>query len=87
MFHRARIAEASQDIGSNQSVNETIGDIIQQRLGRRDFLKGTTAIAGAFGLTLTEWAKAEANRQESKRRACAFSSSHLLTDTRGNGGS
>jgi secreted PhoX family phosphatase len=45
---RARAFEESEDIGRNPSANPTIGDVIAQRLNRRDILKGalgTAAIA------------------------------------------
>ncbi len=52
MFHRARAAEQSQDIGTNTSNNDTIGDMINQRLGRRDFLKNSLAVAALSSVSL-----------------------------------
>jgi secreted PhoX family phosphatase len=39
------LAENSENIGSNQSVNPTIGDIIAERFSRRDLMKGLLGVA------------------------------------------
>ncbi|MCG8358707.1 MAG: PhoX family phosphatase [Kiloniellales bacterium] len=47
-----RTYEETDDIPSNPTSNPTLGDIINQRLGRRGFLRGalaTTAITAAYG--------------------------------------
>ena len=53
MFHRARAAEAAEDKGSNLTTNDTIGDIISQRLGRRDFLRGSLAVTALSSVSLS----------------------------------
>jgi len=46
--------DASEDVGRNATNNDTMGDIIARRLGRRDILRGSLAVAAitaAYGLT------------------------------------
>src|SRR5579872_2964011 len=49
---------------------------VDDAISRRRFLQGSAAIAGAFGLTLTQWAEAEEKRQaalkENRPVNCAF---------------
>ncbi len=47
---KSQAAEESENAGSNPSANPTMGDIIAQRLGRRDLLKGALAVT-ALGMT------------------------------------
>lgn len=42
---RSQAAEAGEDTPSNASANPTMGEIIAERLGRRDFLKGALAVS------------------------------------------
>ena len=53
MFHRARAAEAAEDKSSNLTTNDTIGDIISQRIGRRDFLRGSLAVTALSSVSLS----------------------------------
>lgn len=39
------LAEAAEDIGSNASANPTMGDIIAERLSRRDMMRGILAVS------------------------------------------
>ncbi|MEQ8815964.1 MAG: PhoX family phosphatase [Thalassobaculum sp.] len=45
--NRAAAMEAADDVGSNPSDTETIGDLVARRLGRRDILRGAL-VAGAL---------------------------------------
>jgi uncharacterized protein len=47
--------EESENVGSNDSANPTLGDIIAERLSRRDLMKGVLAVA-AIGATVTPMA-------------------------------
>lgn len=49
---RSEAYERSQDVGVNASSNDTIGDVVRRRYGRRDVLKGL--LAGSAGLALGE---------------------------------
>lgn len=49
---RSEAFEDSQNIGINHSPNPTIGDVVQQRYGRRDVLKGLLA-GSAAGIALS----------------------------------
>jgi uncharacterized protein len=42
---KSQLFEASEDIGANASANPTLGDIIAERMSRRDILKGSLAVA------------------------------------------
>ena len=42
---RARAYEESENVGRNPTDNPTIGDVIAERLGRRDILKGALGVA------------------------------------------
>lgn len=62
---RSEAYEDSQNIGINHSANPAIGDVVQQRYGRRDILKGLLAgsaagVALAAGLPLGSSASAQA---------------------------
>lgn len=53
--------EQSEDIASNKNLNNTLGDVIERRYSRRDFLKGSlavTAIAATFNPLAEAVAKA-----------------------------
>lgn len=60
--------EDAEDVGSNPSGNETLGDIIAMRLGRRDLMRGLlgcTAIAATVSpvaLLVAEQARAQAGK-------------------------
>ncbi len=59
---RSKAAEAAEDIGSNNSANPTLGEIIDTRFGRRSFLRGalaTTAISAIPGYALLGEAAAQ----------------------------
>ncbi|MCA1999939.1 MAG: PhoX family phosphatase [Hyphomicrobiales bacterium] len=57
--------EEAEDLGSNASANPTLGDVIAERMGRRDLLKGLLgcAVIGAtvspIALTVAEQARAQ----------------------------
>jgi secreted PhoX family phosphatase len=63
---RAQAYEASEDRGRNPTANDTIGDIIHARFGRRGFLKGalgvtaTAALLGSSALIAPRAARAAA---------------------------
>ncbi|MEL7011778.1 MAG: alkaline phosphatase PhoX, partial [Pseudomonadota bacterium] len=63
--NKAEAFEAFDDIPTNPNLGNTIGDVIQRRYGRRDFLRGslavsaTTALFGATALTAPKQAQAE----------------------------
>lgn len=66
-FHnRAAAMEAADDVGSNPSGAETLGDLVARRLGRRDVLRGAlvagalAAAGGAAGIFGTPSARAAA---------------------------
>ncbi len=42
---QSQLNERSDDVGRNSSDNETLGDIIAARFGRRDFLRGGLGVA------------------------------------------
>jgi secreted PhoX family phosphatase len=42
---RYMACEAGEDIGSNASANDTMGDVIARRYGRRDVMRGALAVA------------------------------------------
>ena len=58
---RAQAYEESEDVGRNPTDNPTIGDVIADRLGRRDLLKGALGIA-AIAATVSPLALATASR-------------------------
>jgi uncharacterized protein len=58
--------EESENTGSNESANATLGDIIAERLSRRDLMKGVlavTAISAAVGPLAIEAGRAQAQAQ------------------------
>jgi secreted PhoX family phosphatase len=60
---RSRVADTNEDIGSNPTGNASMGDVIGQRFGRRNFLRGalaTTAIGALPGYALLGGADAVA---------------------------
>ncbi|HEX2725586.1 MAG TPA: alkaline phosphatase PhoX, partial [Beijerinckiaceae bacterium] len=61
---RSRAAEEADDIGSNDSLNPTLGEVIAARFHRRDLLKGALAVtaisATVSPLALSAAAKAQA---------------------------
>jgi len=48
--NRAEAFEAFDDIPTNPNLNNTIGDILQRRYGRREFLKGSLGVSAAAAL-------------------------------------
>ncbi|MEL7258316.1 MAG: PhoX family phosphatase [Pseudomonadota bacterium] len=62
--NKAEAFEAFDDIPTNPNLQNTIGDIIQRRYGRRDFLRGslgvaaTTALFGSTAITAPKLAQA-----------------------------
>lgn len=62
--NKAEAFEAFDDIPTNPNLGNTIGDVVQRRYGRRDFLRGSLAVAATtalFGTTaLTAPSKARA---------------------------
>ncbi|PRY78504.1 TAT (twin-arginine translocation) pathway-exported protein [Marivita geojedonensis] len=62
--NRAEAFEAFDDIPTNPNLGNTIGDVINRRYGRRDFLRGslavtaTTALFGSSALTAPKSAMA-----------------------------
>ena len=57
--------EQSEDAGTNASANPTMGDIIAERLSRRDLLKGTLAVT-AIGAAISPLAWIAAGRAEAQ---------------------
>jgi uncharacterized protein len=60
---RSQLFEESEDGGSNRSDNPTMGDIIAERLSRRDLMKGAlavSAIAGTISPAVIESVQAKA---------------------------
>ncbi len=47
---RAQAHAAAEDAGSNPTANDTIGDVINARFGRRGFLKGALGVSAAAAL-------------------------------------
>jgi len=47
---RMEAYEASENVGRNDSANDTLGDIINARFGRRGFLKGALGVSAAAAL-------------------------------------
>jgi hypothetical protein len=58
---RAQRAELAEDAGANTSANPTMGDIIAERLDRRDLLKGLLAVS-AISATVSPLALATADQ-------------------------
>ena len=58
---RARAYEESENVGRNPTDSPTIGDVIAERLGRRDILKGALGVA-AMAATVSPLALASASR-------------------------
>ena len=83
---RAQAYERSEDVGSNATGNDTLGDIVNARLGRRDVLKGalaTTALAtagGALAAIAGGEAKAAIGQFAFKEIAHGASVSHVVAD-------
>src|SRR5437868_15248845 len=50
-------------IMSSHTENTTLS-LSHDGVSRRQFIQGSAAIAGAFGITLTQWAEAEEKRRE-----------------------
>jgi len=48
--NKAEAFEAFDDIPTNPNLSNTIGDIVNRRFGRRDFLKGTLGVSAATAL-------------------------------------
>src|SRR5687768_4968765 len=73
--------EAAEDIGCNPSAGPTMGDIIAQRFGRRDMLRGSLAVAAitaAFGpLAMTAARQARAATAGASGAKAAFSFDEL----------
>lgn len=67
---RAGQYESSDDIGRNPSANPTMGDVIAERLSRRDLMRGALAVA-AIGATVSPLALMAAT--EAKAATIAFS--------------
>ena len=65
--NKAEAFEAFDDIPTNPNLGNTIGDVIQSRYGRRDFLRGSLGVAataslfGATALTAPKQAQAAAH--------------------------
>jgi len=65
--NRAAAMEAADDIGSNPSAAETLGDLVARRFGRRDLLRGAlvagalAAVGGPAGIFGASKAKAAPN--------------------------
>jgi len=65
--NKAEAFEAFDDIPTNPNLSNTIGDVIQRRYGRRDFMRGslgvvaTTALFGTTALTAPTRAQADAH--------------------------
>ena len=60
--------EAAEDIPVNLSANDTFGDIMAERMGRRDFLKGSLA-AGVISATVSTLAIAAAEKAQAQGAA------------------
>src|SRR5262245_33374733 len=75
-------AELSEDIGSNTSPNDTMGDVIARRFSRRDFMHGSLAVA-AISATVSPLAiiAAETARAEGSPRF-AFEEVEAGVDTK-----
>ncbi|MEM8796066.1 MAG: PhoX family phosphatase [Pseudomonadota bacterium] len=48
--NKGETSEAFDDIPTNPNLSNTIGDVIQRRYGRRDFLRGSLAVAATTSL-------------------------------------
>ena len=77
--NKAEAFEAFDDIPTNPHLSNTIGDIMNRRYGRRDFLKGTlgvsaaTALFGSAALTAARPASAAATDADAAKLAAADS--------------
>ena len=66
LLTRSIRAELSEDIGSNPTRNDTMGDVITRRYSRRDFMRGSLAVAAIsatvspLAIIAAETARAEA---------------------------
>jgi secreted PhoX family phosphatase len=80
MFHRARAAEAAEDKGSNLTTNDTIGDIISQRLGRRDFLRGSLAVTALSSVSLSALAASTQRRFGFKEIEAGVDENHHVAE-------
>lgn len=69
---RSQAYEDSEDAGRNDSANATMGDIIAQRLDRRDIIRGALAVA-VVSATASPLALAAATRARAEDQAPAFS--------------
>ncbi|MGW8206078.1 MAG: twin-arginine translocation signal domain-containing protein [Hyphomicrobiaceae bacterium] len=49
------IAEESENADSNSSANHTIGDVILERLSRRDLMSGALAVSAVAMTTSPAW--------------------------------
>ncbi|MEM8836706.1 MAG: PhoX family phosphatase [Pseudomonadota bacterium] len=69
--NKGETSEAFDDMPTNPNLDNTIGDVIQRRYGRRDFLRGSLAVAATaslFGTTaLTSTRPAEAASAKDSR--------------------
>ena len=70
---RSELFEAEEDTPVNPSVSDTLGDIIQRRFSRRDFLRGSLAVpvvGGLLGSSLAALGSSEGpNTDDSPTRA------------------
>ncbi|NJR13231.1 MAG: PhoX family phosphatase [Phyllobacteriaceae bacterium] len=64
--------EAKEDVGSNASANQTMGDIINKRFSRRSFLGGSLAVA-AISTTVSPVALMLADEARAETGTSAFS--------------
>ncbi len=62
---RSVVAEAAEDVGANDSANPTMGDIIAERLSRRDLIGGLLAVT-ALSATASPLALLAASRAEAQ---------------------
>jgi secreted PhoX family phosphatase len=62
---RAQAAEASEDAGTNATLNPTMGEVIAARFNRRDLLRGTLAVT-AISATVAPLALATADRAKAQ---------------------
>ena len=66
LLTRSIRAELSEDTGSNPTRNDTMGDVITRRYSRRDFMRGSLAVAAIsatvspLAIIAAETARAEA---------------------------
>jgi hypothetical protein len=73
------LREEAENIGSNESANPTMGDVIHARYSRRGFLKGSLAVA-AIGATVSPLALQSAGQAKAAASAFSFTETEAKVD-------